>query len=144
MNIKMFMLAWKKAKNPQAVAAFLQWKNKHSHAGVPLSICMSSYATLNPPTPVPPLNLKGPSDLCPGPKKTLQSTPGLLLIWSVAMSWHYFIETAMEKSLSRKPIFHKYVHYYKFCCCEAPMDGVLFGLNYIITIFQCLQKLSLK
>jgi hypothetical protein len=45
-----------------------------------LSICMSSYAPLNPPTPVPPLNLKGPSDLCPGPKKTLQSIPGLLLI----------------------------------------------------------------
>jgi hypothetical protein len=113
------MLAWKKAKNPQTVAAFLQWKNKNSHDGVPLSICMSSYATLNPPTPLPPLNLKGPSDLCPGPKKTYKAPLGYFS-YSLLLCPGTILLKLLEKSPSRKPVLHKYVHYYKFCCCEAP------------------------
>jgi hypothetical protein len=139
------MLAWKKAKNPQAVAAFLQWKNKNSHAGVPLSICMSSYATLNPPTPVPPLNLKGPSDLCPRPIKpykaplgyfsySLLLCPGTILsklLWrKVSVANQFFTNTFIVLSFAA-PVKHL-------------LQGVLFGLNYIITIFSCLQKLALK
>jgi hypothetical protein len=47
--------------------------------------------------PQPPLNLKGPSDLSPGPKKPYKAPPGLLLIWSVAMSWHFFIGTTANQ-----------------------------------------------
>jgi hypothetical protein len=106
------MLAWKKAKIPQAVAAFLQWKNKNSHAGVPLSICKSSYATPKPPTPPPrpPLNLKGPSDLCPGPKKPYKAPLGYFSYGLLLCPGTILYKTVLKKSLSRKLILHKYIH----------------------------------
>ncbi len=138
------MLAWKKAKNPPAVAAFLQWKNKNSHPGVPLSICMSSYATLNPPIPVPPLNLKGPSDLCPGPKKPYNAALGYFSYGLLLCPGTILSKLLWRKVSVANQFFTNTCIIISFAAVKHLVHGVLFGLNYIITIFHCLQKLSLE
>ncbi len=98
---------------------------------------MSSYATPNPPTPVtpwPPLNLKGPSDLCPGPKKPYKAPLGYF-------SYNLLLcpGTSLSKLLWRKAsvanrFFTDTCIILSFAAVKLLVEGVLFDLKYIITI----------